>query len=136
MDFDQFQKRCQKTARPPLTSQRNCEALNYAILALAGEAGELANVWKKALRDGYGYAVGGSDDMPRQGDGTLAAGTLLVMPDRRDQLLEELGDVLYYVAAVASCLLVPLDDVAKENIEKLAGRYDVPLDDVSEPSQS
>jgi NTP pyrophosphatase (non-canonical NTP hydrolase) len=73
--------------------------LTYAVLGLAGEAGELANAAKKILRDGisdFWEAVA--------------------------RLESELGDVLWYVAAVASELSMPLDDVAAANLAKLTGR--------------
>jgi NTP pyrophosphatase (non-canonical NTP hydrolase) len=73
--------------------------LTYAVLGLAGEAGELANVTKKILRDG--------------------------LPDEwttTNKLAAELGDVLWYVAAVASELGLELGDIAVANLEKLRGR--------------
>jgi NTP pyrophosphatase (non-canonical NTP hydrolase) len=68
----------------------------YSALGLAGEAGELCNKLKKHLR----------------GDGPLD----------RAALVDELGDVLWYVAAFATDLGVPLAGVASQNIVKLAAR--------------
>ena len=70
--------------------------LIYSILALCGEAGELANKLKKNLR----------------------AGT---EPDP-NVLSDELGDVQWYVASTAHELGKTLEAVARENIEKLAKR--------------
>lgn len=69
--------------------------LLYPALGLAGEAGEVANKIKKMLRDGK---------FDREG---VAA---------------ELGDVLWYVAALARDLNVDLQDLAMQNLEKLYGR--------------
>lgn len=77
--------------------------VTYPVLALAGEAGEVANEWKKVLRGDYG-----------EGD----------IPDEviRKMVLE-LGDVLYYVAAAANDLGYTLEDVARLNRQKLIERH-------------
>lgn len=71
--------------------------LSYASLGLAGEAGELANKIKKFIRDGYDES-------------------------KIESLKGELGDVLWYVAALAKELNLNLDEVAEENIKKLFSR--------------
>lgn len=73
------------------------EALNYGIVALCGEAGELANKWKKVLRkDG--------DTFPTE------------------VFVDELGDVLWYLAKIARDLSVTLEVVGARNLEKLQSR--------------
>ena len=67
----------------------------YPALGLAGEAGEVAEKVKKHIRDGV----------------------LNV-----DDLKKELGDVLWYLAAIASDLGLKLDDVAEANLQKLRSR--------------
>ena len=67
----------------------------YPALGLAGEAGEVAEKVKKHIRDGV----------------------LNV-----DDLKKELGDVLWYLAAIASDLGLNLDDVADSNLKKLRSR--------------
>lgn len=67
----------------------------YTALGLAGEAGEVANKVSKILRDGK---------FDREG---VAA---------------ELGDVLWYIAALARDLNVDMQDLAMQNLEKLYGR--------------
>jgi NTP pyrophosphatase (non-canonical NTP hydrolase) len=72
----------------------------YPTLGLIGEAGELANKAKKVMRDHGG-----------------------VMPEEtRLAMVDELGDVLWYVAVLAKELGVGLDHVAELNIQKLAKR--------------
>lgn len=74
--------------------------LVYPILGLLGEAGELANKLKKVARDDQGQM-----DM-----------------DRSTELVAELGDNLWYVAAVATELNTPLERVAFANVRKLFSR--------------
>lgn len=72
----------------------------YCALGLAGESGEVAEKFKKVLRDSRG----------------------VVSHEARALIAKELGDVLWYVSELASCVGLDLDDVAKQNIAKLADR--------------
>lgn len=69
----------------------------YAILGAAGEAGELSNLWKKYFRDG--------DYDP-------------------EKIIDEAGDVLYYLARVAEEFGWTLEEVAQRNIDKLTKRME------------
>ena len=93
MQLDEYQERAGETAIYP-------EGLNYPILGLAGEAGELCNKYKKILRDKGGEAD--TNDM--------------------DELAKELGDVLWYVAQIATELDTDLETVARRNLMKLEDR--------------
>lgn len=75
-------------------------AINYPILGLVGEAGELANKYKKVLRDDKG----------------------MMSPEKNIALKDELGDVLWYCAALARDLDCTLEDVCNLNIAKLKAR--------------
>jgi NTP pyrophosphatase (non-canonical NTP hydrolase) len=94
IDFAKYQQEARKTRRIP-----DAHAVTYSALGLAGEAGELANKVKKIMR----------------GD------------DNRAELVEgiksEMGDVLWYLAALADDLDVSLADIAEENLEKLRSRH-------------
>lgn len=72
----------------------------YASLGLAGEAGEIANKVKKAIRD--------------------HSGALPI--SMKADLVAELGDVLWYVALLAEELDVTLEFVAERNLKKLSSR--------------
>jgi len=72
----------------------------YPALGLAGEAGEVCNKTKKILRDDGGRMT----------------------EEKRTQLIDELGDVLWYVANLATDLGVTLDEVARINLAKLNSR--------------
>ena len=96
MDFGDYQRRSRATALYPGLG----ESLAYPALGLCGEAGEAAEIVKKALRD--------------EGGALTAAG--------RDKLAHELGDVLWYLAQLATEAGLDLDGVAMANLEKLASR--------------
>jgi len=73
--------------------------LSYTSNGL-GEVGEIQGKIKKILRD-----QGGN-----------------VTEENKEDLKKELGDVLWYVAAMCSELGLSMDDVAKTNIDKLFSR--------------
>lgn len=75
-------------------------AIVYPTLGLVGEAGEVAEKVKKTLRDHGGE----------------------FSTDRRRLVAEELGDVLWYAASLASDLGYTLEEVAEINLNKLADR--------------
>ncbi len=72
----------------------------YPALGLAGEAGEVAEHAKKAIRDDAGN----------------------VSDERRAAMSKELGDVLWYVAQLATELELSLEEIAAQNLEKLLSR--------------
>lgn len=84
--------------------------LSYAALGLVGEAGEVANEVKKVIRD---------DE-------------LKVTGSRRDRLADELGDCLWYIAAMAMELGFNMEELAQRNNEKLQKRYSLEDDVVVE----
>lgn len=96
-DLDAFQALCMETAVYPQVGSN----LAYPILGLVGEAGEVANKYKKILR----------------GDSELTE-------ERRSQLIDELGDCLYYFAAVAFELGVSFSELATQNLDKLRSRQE------------
>ena len=96
MDLNQYQQGARATARYP---QGGANPI-YPTLGLCGEAGEVADKVKKVIRDDDGVF---SDSV-------------------RDSLKLELGDVLWYVAQLASELGFDLDTIARANLDKLASR--------------
>jgi len=96
LTFDHYSSEAHKTAVYP-TEESSPIGLIYASLALCGECGEMANKIKKIMRNDY-------ERFPR---------TLLV---------QELGDILWYVNACAHELGVPLTAIALENLAKLEKR--------------
>ena len=74
--------------------------INYPVLGLIGEAGELANKYKKILRDDNG----------------------ILTEVKREEMIMELSDVLWYCAALANDLGTDLNSVCVKNIAKLRDR--------------
>ena len=95
MEFSEYQRFSRRTAEYPREAW-----LTYPALGLAGEAGEVSEHAKKAIRDD--------------------AGT--VTDERRSAMAKELGDVLWYVSQLASELGLELDRIARDNLEKLFSR--------------
>jgi NTP pyrophosphatase (non-canonical NTP hydrolase) len=101
-DFEVYQLNTAKTAVYPDAGEGTLIAVNYATIGLSNEAGEVLGKVKKAWRD---------DDMQ-------------VTEARKEAILDELGDVLWYMARVADELGVSLQQVADKNLEKLFGRLE------------
>ena len=96
MDLNQYQQGARATARYPEVGSNPI----YPTLGLCGEAGEVADKVKKVLRD-------------RQGS---------FSPEVIADLQLELGDVLWYVAQLATELGLELEQIAQNNLDKLASR--------------
>ena len=96
MDFTTYQLRSRQTATYPQLGDNRL----YPTLGLCGESGEVADKVKKVIRDRNGVF-----------DQEVCQGLAL-----------ELGDVLWYVAQLATELNLNLDDIAEANLAKLASR--------------
>jgi len=96
MNFTVYQKRARKTAVYPNLGNN----FVYPTLGLTGEAGEVAEKIKKVLRDKNG----------------------LIDKNARRELKKELGDVLWYLANLATEIGLSLEEIARANLKKLASR--------------
>ena len=96
MDFQQFQATAATTDQVPGTSEK---AMLVPLLGLAGEVGTLLSEYKKFLRDGNAHQR------------------------FHEQVAEDLGDLLWYVANAATKFGLDLEEIAKKNIEKTRGRW-------------
>ncbi|WP_218014423.1 nucleoside triphosphate pyrophosphohydrolase family protein [Mycolicibacterium palauense] len=101
--MDEYQKRAFGTAIYPGAGDADSyTGLSYVAMGLAGEGGEVAGKVKKILRDDDGII------------GDVA----------RAKIADELGDVLWYVALLATQLGVSLESIASRNLAKLYDRKD------------
>ncbi len=95
MTFNDYQNEAVKTAVYP----DHLEIL-YPALGLAGECGEVCEKVKKVFRDKEG----------------------VVSEETKTELAKELGDVLWYIANLATDLELTMDVIAETNITKLKSR--------------
>src|SRR5262249_1094824 len=96
MEFGDFQRAASETSQLRLGGPQGAIA---PMLGLASETGSILNVYKKYLRDGIDLA------------------------SNRDLLREELGDLLWYTAAVPTACDLDLDDIAVNNLRRTRDRY-------------
>jgi len=96
MDLNTYQTAALQTAIYPNQSFN----FTYPVLGLVGEAGEVADKLKKVIRDNGG----------------------ILTDPVRDAVAKEIGDVLWYVAVLASEMDYNLNDIAQINIDKLNSR--------------
>ena len=94
MTVNEYQKMAMATLNPALAKK---DVLINGVMGLCGEAGEAIDVVKKHLGQGH--------------------------PLDREHLIQELGDVAWYLAETATALDVDLEEVFSRNIEKLRRRY-------------
>lgn len=93
MTFSDYQREALRTS----IAEPHRERLLVQALGLNGEAGEVAELIKKWAWHGQ--------------------------PLDADKLSIEIGDCLWYLADLASACGLNLDNIAQQNVEKLATRY-------------
>ena len=94
MEINEYQRLAMKTLNQKLDKK---DILINGVMGLCGEAGEAIDIVKKHLAQGHEL--------------------------HKDKLVEELGDVAWYLAELATVLEVDLDTILTNNIKKLAKRY-------------
>ena len=100
MDLKTYQAQALLTDQVPGTSDdQTAAALIVPMLGLAGETGQLLSEYKKHLRDGAAHRL------------------------FKDRVGEELGDLLWYIANVASKFGLDLDQIAEKNLDKVRARF-------------
>lgn len=93
MKFNEYQNLAERTVNNLNERDR---FLNYGM-GLAGESGEVIDYLKKVMFHGHKL--------------------------EQEVLKKELGDVLWYMATLATTANIDLEEIAKANIEKLKSRY-------------
>ena len=102
MELNEYASKAMQTAIYP--GAGTPMGLAYVALKMNGEAGEFAEHLGKAMRD---------DDFSDLG---------FLLFERRELLIKEVGDVLWYLAAACRELNITLEDAAHINLAKLADR--------------
>ena len=95
--FDTYQIVTRTTAIYPQAMRRTSSAITYCVIGAVGEVGELANKYKKTLRDGW-------------------------TSELKEGMADEIGDALWYLARAADEMGLSLADIATNNIDKLTSR--------------
>lgn len=95
----EYQRRSQRTDHFPQLGDNENDALLGPLLGLAGEIGTLHAGYKKWLRDGDAYEL------------------------FKDNVAEELGDILWYTANAAEKAGLSLDEIARSNLAKTSDRW-------------
>lgn len=101
MEFSAYQRAAKLTDQMPLAAgdDPSVPAMTLPLLGLAGEVGTLLTHYKRYIRDGEAYTVS------------------------QERIKEELGDILWNVANIASKLKLDLDGIAAHNLQKIADRW-------------
>ena len=94
MTVNEYQRLAMKTLNPELSQK---DVLINGVMGLCGESGEAIDIVKKWLAQGHDLDKG--------------------------KLAIELGDIAWYLAETAYALEIPLEEIFRGNIEKLARRY-------------
>lgn len=97
MEFGEYQRRAAGT--DSAAGDEATTRLEIYLLGLAGEAGSVASEYKKRLRDGSAHARW------------------------KPRMAEELGDVLWYLSAIAREVGLDLESIAEQNLAKTRGRW-------------
>jgi len=96
MNVDDYQAEAAETMQ---FEKNTSEALTIVMLGLNGEVGSLSTEYKKKLRDGDNYAL------------------------FNDKLVEELGDIIWYLTAISTIEGIPLSKILKSNLKKTKDRW-------------
>jgi NTP pyrophosphatase (non-canonical NTP hydrolase) len=96
MEISEYQRATRETSHLRLGGPQSAVV---PMLGLASETGSILNVYKKYLRDGIDIAA------------------------NREFLHEELGDLLWYISAVATACDLDLESIAQSNLRRTRDRY-------------
>lgn len=99
MDFNEYQKKSRKHVFYP--NQNTPDAFRYLVYGITGEAGELAEHFKHALRDE-------EDKLTRE---------------RKESIIKELSDILWYLANICTELGIDFEKVPKVGLKKIEDRF-------------
>lgn len=105
-DLDAYRQLCKLTSVYPEAGTRSMKEFSYLVMGMAGEAGEVANITKKLMRDDV-------QSMKPEHLRTEVYADLVL----------EIGDVLWYATQIMTVLGVDASYVMEKNILKLHDRY-------------
>lgn len=97
MELNDYQQYAAVTSKFASHNTGSTEHITMCILGLCGETGETADYIKKVMFHNHDL--------------------------NHEVLIQELGDVLWYIAELATALGLKLNDVGSTNLQKLNKRY-------------
>lgn len=95
--FDEYQAKALTTAK---SNDDEFKDIMHWVLGVTGEAGEIAEKFKKIIRDKNGN----------------------ISNEDKTELSKEIGDVLWYLAVLAHQLGLSFEEIANDNLDKLKSR--------------
>ena len=102
MELNEYQKKIKKYDIFDQEKRKSTDlSFISKVLGLAEEAGEVTGKFKKIYRDDNGE----------------------ISSEKKEEIIKELGDVLWYTATIARYLDVPFEEIANKNIKKLENRF-------------
>ena len=101
------------------TCMASCNNIAYMSMNLCGEVGELHSKLAKAIRKGKLFIAPVERD--HNGEIVLTQTSMLTADERAD-IEKECGDVMWQIAGVCSVLGFKLEDVCRQNLDKLQSR--------------
>lgn len=111
MELNEYQKKAMRTCMP------SCDNVSYMLLNLQAEVGELSGKIAKAIRKEQLHIEG--DDVVFHANVTDEE----ILQFRKD-VAGELGDVLWQLSGLCIELGFDLNDIAHQNLQKLADRQE------------
>ena len=113
LTLNEYQDKAMSTCMP------ESDNLFYMLANLVGEVGEFASKVGKHMRKGKLHIT----TTQRDEEGKIIHTQVWnVTEDERKLMLSEIGDILWQTAGLANVMGVTLEDVAQENLAKLASR--------------
>ena len=112
MELNEYQRRAMSTCMP------SCENFSYMMLNLVGEIGEFASKVAKMVRKGQ-------VEIDTMDDKTSDLFPMMSLPQwvyLQEELKKEAGDILWQLSGLCHVMGWDLEDVAKQNLQKLASR--------------
>ncbi len=97
MDINDYQAKASDTAQ---FDKNKDNAISISLLGLSGEVGELLTEYKKRMRDGDSYKI------------------------FKEKIIEELGDILWYLSFIATNEGIELSEVMYKNLQKTSERWE------------
>lgn len=107
------------------TCMESCENFSYMFINLVGEVGEFASKVAKAIRKREMVVTDG-DIWPDYDHNLCVSGGIealdTINPELRPGLRKEAGDILWQLSGLCKVMGWDLEDVARENLDKLQSR--------------